>query len=477
VYFGTKAATFTIQSNFKISAVVPAGATTAGIRIVTPAGSAFSPNNFVIAPTISGFSPAFGPVGTAVTITGVNLNASTPTVKFNGVAASTLSVTPTQVIAVVPVGATSGRISLTTSDGSDITGTAFFLPATLAGFSQTNSPPGSRVSITGQNLTGANAVRFNGTPATSFIVSNNNSMSAVVPANVVTGPISISTPAGAASSSAPFYGTPLISGFSPTHGLPGASVTVNGINFLGGTVQFAGTPAALLSLNNTQLVATVPNGAISGPITVTAPAGASTSINPFTFDYSSDLSIYITNSVNPVTLGSNLVYTITIDCRGPFDAPNATFTNLLPSSVALVSASISPPWVLATNNNLVTGSSTNFRNGLTSLLLVTVRPLTTGDITSSVSVSSDYQDPNPADNTASIVTTVTPQVLLSVDTFEYGVKISWPLALTNYTLETRDALTADSSWSVVSNAPIISGQLQFVLQTNTSSARFYRLHQ
>ena len=476
VYFGSLASpTFTVQSNFKISAKVPTGATAGKVRVVTPAGSAFSPTNFIIVPTISGFSPAFGPVGTHVTITGVNFAASTPTVKFNGVAATLSSVTSTQVVAVVPVGATSGRISLTTSAGSDTTGNAFFLPATLSGFSPNNSAPGNRVVITGQNLTGTSAVHFNGTPATSFIVSNNTALSAVIPANLVTGPISISAPAGSATSSATFYGMPLISSFSPTHGLPGASVTVKGINFLGGTVQFAGKAATLVSLNNTQMVATVPSGAVTGPITVSAPAGGASS-TPFTLDYSTDLSIYITNSANPVTLGSNLVYRIIIDNRGPFDAPNATFTNILPSSVALVSASVSPLWQLATNGNVLTGISTNFGNGASSTLFVTVQPLATGDITSSVSVSSDYPDPAPGDNTASIVTTVSPQVLLSVNTFAYGVKISWPLALTNYSLETRDVLTSDASWSAVTNVPFISGELQFILQTNTSSARFYRLH-
>lgn len=477
VYFGSLASPmFTVQSNFKISAQVPSGATNAPVRVVTPAGSAFSPINFVLVPTISSFSPTFGPVGTAVTIKGVNLNASTPTVQFNGVAATTLnSVTSTQVVAVVPSGSTSGRIGLATSSGSDLTGTSFFLPATLTGFSPTNSAPGSRVSITGQNFTGTTALSFNGTAATSFIVSNNSSLSAMVPANLVTGPISISTPAGVASSSAAFYGVPLISSIIPTHGLPGASVTVKGINFQGGMVRFAGTPASLVSLNNTQLVATVPSGAVTGPLTVTAPAGAASS-NPFTLDYSTDLSVYITNSANPVTVGSNLVYRIIIDNRGPFDAINATFTNLLPSSVALVSASTSPLWVLATNGNVLTGLSTNFGNGASSTLFVTVRPMAAGDIASSVSVRSDYPDPAPGDNTASIVTTVSPLVLLSANATVFGVKISWPLALTNYTLESRDVLTSDSSWSAITNSPIISGDLQFILQTNGASARFYRLH-
>ena len=478
VYFGSRASTsFTVQNNSNILATVPVGASTGLIRVVTPAGSAFSVTNFVVSPTLAGFSPAFGPVGTAVTLTGINLNASTPTVQFNGVTAAKLnSVTSTQVVAVVPAGATTGRISLSTTDGSDLSASPFFLPATVTGFSPTNTAPGSRISITGQNLLGTTAVSFNGTPATSFVVTNNSSMSAVVPANLLTGPLVITTPAGAVSSSAPFYGVPLIGGFSPTHGAPGTTVTVNGVNFLGGTLRIAGTPAALISLNNTQLVATVPNGAQTGPVRITAPGGSAISSNPFTTDYASDLSIYITNSANPILVGSDLVYTVGIVNRGPFAAKNASFTNTLPANAAIISAVVPPPWILSTNANILIGTATNYPNANSTTLLVTIRPQTSGELTASVTIGSDNPDPAPADNSASIVTTVDPGPLLSAGLLGDSVKISWPLVLTNYTVQFKPVLDTNSGWTTLNVAPAISGGFQFILQPNTNPARFYRLH-
>jgi large repetitive protein len=476
VFFGSVASSsITIRSNSQLTARVPAGAKTGLIRVVTVAGSAFSATNFIVAPTISGFAPAFGLVGTAVTITGANLNASTPTIRFNGVAASTLnSVTSTQVVALVPAGATTGPISLSTVDGNDTNATRFYLPATVASFSPTNSAPGSRISITGQNFVGANAVLFNGTAATSFVVTNNTSMSAVVPANIVTGPISITTPAGVFASATSFYGAPRIDGFSPNHGPPGTSVTLKGQNFQNSTIQFAGTPAAVVSLNSTQMVATVPNGASTGLLTVTGPAGNSSSTNNFIVQYSSDLATWITNSVNPVTLGSNLVYTIGMLNRGPFGAPNATLTNTLPPNVTLVSASVSPPWSLATNGNRIIATTTNFANAGTSTLTVTVIPEAVGAITASVSITSDNLDSVPGDNTASIVTTVLPLALLSVGALPDAVKISWPGELTNYTLQFLNGFSG-LQWTTVTDTPSVSGGLQFIIQTNAESPRFYRL--
>src|SRR5687768_12330120 len=61
------------------------------------------------APTITLFSPLNGTVGTAVTITGTNFDstAANNTVAFNGTTAAVVSATSTELIANVPVGATS----------------------------------------------------------------------------------------------------------------------------------------------------------------------------------------------------------------------------------------------------------------------------------------------------------------------------------------------------------------------------------
>lgn len=73
--------------------------------------------------------------------------------------------------------------------------------------------------------------------------------------------------------------------FVPTSGLVGTTVTITGANFSSttsqDTVKFNGVAALVSSASPTQLVVTVPSGASSGPIQVTAPGGTGTSSNTF----------------------------------------------------------------------------------------------------------------------------------------------------------------------------------------------------
>lgn len=65
-----------------------------------------------------------------------------------------------------------------------------------------------------------------------------------------------------------------VNSFSPTSGRPGAQVTLNGIGFNSVTaVEFAGTVAAFSISSDKQIIATVPTGAVSGPITIRSPTG------------------------------------------------------------------------------------------------------------------------------------------------------------------------------------------------------------
>lgn len=62
------------------------------------------------APVVSSFTPASGPVGTSVTVTGAGFSAA-KAVKFNGTTAS-FSVTDDRTLATsVPSGATTGKLS------------------------------------------------------------------------------------------------------------------------------------------------------------------------------------------------------------------------------------------------------------------------------------------------------------------------------------------------------------------------------
>jgi hypothetical protein len=111
VRFNSTATSFSVNSTSSITASVPAGATTGPISVTTGGGTGTSSGSFTVtapaAPTITSFTPASGPVGTSVTITGSGFTGAT-SVTFNGATASFAVNSSTQVTATVPAGATSG---------------------------------------------------------------------------------------------------------------------------------------------------------------------------------------------------------------------------------------------------------------------------------------------------------------------------------------------------------------------------------
>ena len=76
--------------------------------------------------------------------------------------------------------------------------------------------------------------------------------------------------------------TPAITGFTPASGAPTDQVTITGHNLSTATrVAFNGTTADIVSSTSDQIVAEVPAGATSGPVSVTTPAGTATSTSAF----------------------------------------------------------------------------------------------------------------------------------------------------------------------------------------------------
>ncbi len=70
---------------------------------------------------------------------------------------------------------------------------------------------------------------------------------------------------------------PSLATLSPTSGPPGTLVTLTGTNLDGvSAVAFNGTPASFTFVSNTQIKATVPRGAATGPVSLTATGGLAT---------------------------------------------------------------------------------------------------------------------------------------------------------------------------------------------------------
>ena len=139
-------------------------------------------------------------MGTTITLTGTGLGGAT-SVSFNGTATASFNVTSsTSMTAVVPNGATTGNVVVTTGGGAS-NGVMFTVqpPApVVSSLSPTSGPAGTVVTVTGTNLTGTTTLTLDGFGITGFTVVNGTTLTFTVPAGSIpgAGPVVVSTPSG-----------------------------------------------------------------------------------------------------------------------------------------------------------------------------------------------------------------------------------------------------------------------------------------
>ncbi|WP_327120539.1 IPT/TIG domain-containing protein [Nocardia sp. NBC_01730] len=246
-----------------------------------------------MAPVITSLTPSFGPPAgfNSVVITGSGFaNVGPLAVRF-GTTATTFTIdSNTQITAIVPPG--TGTVNVTVQALLD--GTSNPLPytygaivPTLTSISPASGPAagGTTVVLTGTNLTGATAVSFGGTPATSFTVNSSTQITAVTPAHSA-GTVSVTvTTAGGTSNGVAFtyIAAPTLTGIAPSSGPPsgGTVVVLTGTGLTGATaVSFGGTPATLFTVNSdTQITVLTPaHAAGTVLVTVTTPGGTSNGV-------------------------------------------------------------------------------------------------------------------------------------------------------------------------------------------------------
>jgi uncharacterized repeat protein (TIGR01451 family) len=478
VLFGVLPASFVVLSNNAVQAAVPLGAVSAPVRVNVPGSSAITSTNLRIQPSITGFTPGNGVPTTVVAISGSALNEGASAVKFGGLNAASFTVVGYgQINATVPGGATNAPISVTTSNGTFTSASLFYVPPVITGFSSSNSPAGSLITVYGKNLLGATAVSFNGTAATFIPPTENTQLEVSVPLGFTTGPVSVTTPGGTTSSADKYYGAASLTGFTPTNGLPGTSVTITGHN-LDGTSQvlFNGLPAGSVSVvNNNTVQATVPANATTGFITVITPASAVTSTNVFTLSYTADLILSVLTSTTNAVIGSNFVYTLNLFNDGPHTAPNVRLTNTLPANVVLISADTSGG-SLSTSGNTILGQLGTMLSGHTRSVTITIQPTVTGHITNTARVVSDTTDPAAGDNLVITRTFVEPLPFLGLQRLAGNqVRVSWPVTLTNHHLQQKTNLTSGGTWYDIPAAPVVISNQNTVTEPVVAPSRYYRL--
>jgi hypothetical protein len=275
-----------------ITVVVPDGVETGVITVTTPGGSVQTDVFTVDAiPTITGLSAASGKVGSTLTISGTNL-ASATTVSFDGdgsgdpvtadLTLSSVHITDTTIQVVVPVGATSGTITVTTTGGVATSEGQFevLVPPTVSSLSAASGKVGAKIDVLGTNLAGA-TVRIKGVVAVVAGNSTDTVLHVTVP-NVALGAttILVTTPGGTASKSFTVQtSAPIITSFtqsaSKKRGV--GTVIVVGKNLTGATIKVGNLKATVRAGGtDTRLIFVIPAKAVvaaKGSFTITTAKG------------------------------------------------------------------------------------------------------------------------------------------------------------------------------------------------------------
>jgi len=277
VTFNSVPAIFYIESATVIRVTVPEGALSGPIGVNNSAGAGASGGQFQVAPFLTKLNPDRGLSGHTVVISGENL-ANTTNVYFGGIAAGFTTISPSQISATIPVGATNAPITVKTTVGSATTTNTFLVTGApiIRSFTPTVASVNTIVIIDGGDFTGVTNVFFNGQPASGFAITAQNQVQAMIPATATTGPITVHTPGGVATSATNLItgAGPIVTGFSPSAGPVNKPVIITGTGFdntfQAVSVKFNGTPITTGFVSaDTQIQTAVPAGATTGPITVT----------------------------------------------------------------------------------------------------------------------------------------------------------------------------------------------------------------
>ena len=136
------------------------------------------------------------------------------------------------------------------------------------------------------------------------------------------------------SPSSTFYNFVTITSLSPTIGQVGTQVSIQGTGFGtsqgASTVTFNGVNAAVTSWNSTQIIATVPVGAVTGDVVVTV-EGATSNVVEFMVGQPGALTTVtsLAASGNPATFGVPITFTATVepsDATGTIAFMDGSFT-------------------------------------------------------------------------------------------------------------------------------------------------------
>ena len=364
VYFGAKAATFTVNSNTQITATAPSGTagTTVDVTVTAPGGttvtSAASKYGYG-APTVTLLSPTSGPAagGTTVIIMGTGFTGVT-SVYFGSKSAAYTVNSPTQITAVAPSGGAGSTVDVqvTTSAGTSATSSAskYSYGGPIVTLLTPNVGPAygsNTVVISGTGFTGVTSVYFGNKPALTFTVNSVNQITAVAPSypagSVVDVTVTTASGTSGTSSATEYsYGTTIatiatIISVTPNHGPAGGgnTVVISGSGFGGATsVRFGAITIypANFTVNPAGTTITLLAPAGTGTVDIRVNTATTQSANTSADNYTYAPVITLLTPSGGALAGGN---TVTITGSGFTGATGVTFGGVLGTNLVVLNDS------------------------------------------------------------------------------------------------------------------------------------------
>ena len=306
VLFGSKPGShIDVVNADSLKVTAPAGTGTVDVTVTTPLGTsaASSKDHFTYAPrpTVTGLTPASGPVrgGTVVLVHGANLTGATRVLFGTKAGTHLYVVSAVEVKVTSPAGSGKVNVTVTTPGGSSAASSkdrfTYAPPPTVTGLTPTSGPVrgGTIVLVHGANLTGATRVLFGAKAGTHVLVVNAEEVKVTTPAGSGRVDVTVTTPGGKSAISVKarfvYALAPTVSGLSPTGGVAtgGSVVTVRGTNLTGASVVLFGTKHGthLVVVSADELKVTAPAGSGTVNVTVTTPGGTSAASAKDRFTY------------------------------------------------------------------------------------------------------------------------------------------------------------------------------------------------
>jgi uncharacterized repeat protein (TIGR01451 family) len=236
------------------------------------------------------------------------------------------------------------------------------------------------------------------------------------------------------------------------------------------TLNFGSLPARGWATANVTVLPTI-TGTISSSASVSSnqqdpdTSNNSTTVTSHVNPPTSDVVVGLSSSPEPVTIGASLTYTVSVTNNGPSPATGVTVSNVLPQSMTIVSPFSSNHVVMLNFGTLLAGSS--------AAATISAIPAAEGVFSATSTVTAEEVDPQPSNNSATRLTTVSPAADLAL-ALNFKTAVITNALFTNTISVVNNGPSAASSvllsGSVPSGASFIAASSTNVASTNITAS-------